>query len=257
MPTYLEKMEELARAQGGYFFPWRSEIGKGDGESAYTDRVEALLRPDSVVLEAGCGHGPDIHVFAPKVAHYIAYDYAPAFVGIAEQNVRRHALSNVQLFVMDSSPKQNAGRATLPAPDQSVDLIISRRGPTNFILAARRVVRPGGRLIQLNPMNSQAPPWNEALPPPLRISVDVEPIEARINTLLGEVSLDFENTEYFDVPEYFADAQQLWLMLTWLKSDPPSFADVQHDIRRVFERWGNSQGVELRHRRFLWTALVE
>ena len=242
-------MEELARTRGGYAYPWRSEVAPGNGEDAYTAAVTAALRPDAVVIEAGCGHGPDIPRFAPSVARYIAYDYARGFVEIARRTTTTLALDNVTLHAVDSSPERG-GR--IPADDRSVDLIVSRRGPTNFILDARRVLRDGGRMIQLNPV-PWMPPWNLDVPEGLRVRAEPD-IEPRIGQRLRAAGFKFASAERFDVPEYLPDAEALWKCLAWLKDDAPAFSEVRGTLEDLFADHAGPRGLELRHCRFLWSA---
>jgi SAM-dependent methyltransferase len=242
-------MEELARTRGGHVYPWRSDLASGNGEDAYTTAVAAALDPSTVVVEAGCGHGPDIPRFAPHVARYIAYDYAAGLAAIARETAA--TLGDVEVHVADSSPARG-GR--IPVGDRSVDLIISRRGPTNFIADARRVLRGGGRMIQLNPV-PWVPPWNSELPESLRVPV-VPDIEARIGQLLVANGFEFASNQRFDVPEYLPDADALWNFLAWLNDAAPSYIDIRGELENLFMRHAGPQGLELRHRRFLWTAVL-
>ncbi|MFC3078312.1 class I SAM-dependent methyltransferase [Phenylobacterium terrae] len=258
----LQRMRGLAASQGGYFYPWKSRIAAGNGEDAYAALVEACLQPDATVLEAGCGHGPDIGRFAPKVARYVAYDAAAEFVEIARRASAEQGLSNVELVVANSAPRHNAGRARLPVADASVDLIVSRRGPTNFILDARRVVRPGGALIQVNPVDPEAA-WFAALPAALplpgrfREAGGFETIAGRIADRLAEGGLALHSAWTFDVPEVIATPQDLYAFLTWLTDDPPPAQTVRADLERLFRDFAGPEGLELRHRRYLWKAVVD
>lgn len=257
----MQRMRGLAASQGGYFYPWESRIAPGNGEDAYAALVEASLEADATVLEAGCGHGPDIPRFAPKVARYLAYDAVAEFIEIARRAAAERGLSNVELVVANSAPQRNGGRARLPAADASVDLIVSRRGPTNFILDARRAVRPGGALIQLNPVDPWAP-WFEALPGPLRgPSVQqaggFEAIAGRIADRLAEGGIALHSAWTFDVPEVIATPQDLYAFLTWMRDDPPAPEAVGPDLERLFRDFAGPAGLELRHRRYLWKAVVD
>ena len=250
MPSYQEKMDALARTQGGYFYPWQSTISSGDGESAYTSMVRAALDTDLVVVEAGCGHGPDIPLFAARVHRYIAYDYSPGLIEIAREQVRALSLHNVELHIVDSSPDRGGH---IPVADASADLIVSRRGPTNFIRDARRVLKRGGRMIQLNPMD-WVPDWNRDLPARLRVVAGVGDIEAKIRGLLVAEGLAFETERAFDVGEYLPSAKDLWKFLSFLNEDAPSWEAVRGALEEVFAHYAGRQGLELRNRRFLWSA---
>ena len=166
MADYFEHMRRLASRQGGYAYDWVSDLAPGNGEDAYTALVLEHLTPGAVVLEAGCGHGPDIPGFAPKCARYIAYDAVDEFIAIARKGCADYP--NVELITANSSARHNNGRARIPADDASLDLIISRRGPGNWIADARRACKPGAVLIQLNPGEWRAPAWAESLPGDLR-----------------------------------------------------------------------------------------
>jgi SAM-dependent methyltransferase len=251
MATYQQQMETLAFRQGGYFYPWRSIVGPGDGESAYAALVEAHLAPRMIVLEAGCGHGPDFARFAPRVARYIAYDYALSFIDRARKSAAAAGLANVECHAVDSSPARG-GR--LPADDGALDLVISRRGPTNFILDAPRACRPGATLVQLNPAPPPPPEWNDALAPSLRIEPAGFDIEARIARLLAQAGLAFASAEFFDTTEDFETPEQLWLRLSFLREDAPTFPATEAALTRIFRDHAGPGGLQMRHRRFLWTA---
>jgi SAM-dependent methyltransferase len=250
MPNYQEKMDELARTQGGYFYPWRSVIASGDGESAYTAMVRAALDTDLVVVEAGCGHGPDIPLFAARVHRYIAYDYSPGLIDIAREQVRALSLHNTEIHLVDSDADRGG---QIPAADASADLIVSRRGPTNFIRDARRVLKKGGRMIQLNPMD-WIPDWNRDLPTRLRITADTGDIEAKIRGLLESDGFAFETARVFDVGEYLPTAKDLWKYASFLRDDAPPWERVRGALEEVYAHYAGRQGLELRHRRFLWSA---
>lgn len=258
----MQRMRGLAASQGGYFYPWKSSVAPGNGEDAYAALVEASLQPDATVLEAGCGHGPDIPRFAPKAGRYVAYDAVAEFIDIARLAADERGVTNVELAVANSAPQHNGGRARLPVPDGSVDLIISRRGPTNFILDARRAVRPGGALIQLNPVDLTAP-WFEALPAALPVPAafreagGFEAIAGRIADRLAEGGLALHSAWTFDVPEILAEPDDLYAFLTWLADDPPPPQAVGADLERLFRDFAGPEGLELRHRRYLWKAVVD
>jgi SAM-dependent methyltransferase len=169
---YFEQLEALAAQQGGYFYPWRSALGAGNGEDAYTQLVEDHLSANKVVLDAGCGHGTDMLAFAPRVRRFIGYDAVESFINIARHRAAKAGLTNVELVLSNSSPQFNGGAAHIPVADDALDLIISRRGPTNWIADARRACRPGARLIQLNPLRGPDFPWNHELPEGLRFAED-------------------------------------------------------------------------------------
>jgi SAM-dependent methyltransferase len=259
---YFEQLEALAAQQGGYFYPWRSELGEGNGEDAYTQRVEAHLSSEKVVLDAGCGHGTDMLAFAPKVRRFIGYDAVESFIAIARRRAAESGLTNVELVLCNSSPRHNGGVAQIPATDHTLDLIISRRGPTNWIADARRACRPGARLIQLNPLPSPEPPsWKGELPHGLQLAENpANPgrpnLVAEIEAALAAADLRLVDGQVFDVPEVISEPEDLYRCLTFMRFEPdtPAWDAARPHLQHLLASHGP---IDVRQRRFLWTAVVD
>jgi SAM-dependent methyltransferase len=103
--------------------------------------VESVLRPDSVLLDAGCGRtAPLLRKFAPGISRAIGVDVVDFCSGDA---------AGMELIQSDLS--------TIPLPDGSVDVIMSRSvmehlgDPLSVYLEMRRLLRPGGTFIFLTP----------------------------------------------------------------------------------------------------------
>ena len=259
--NYFEQLEALAAQQGGYFYPWRSALGGGNGEDAYTRLVEAHLSPERVVLDAGCGHGTDMLAFAPKVRRFIGYDAVESFIAIARRRASESDLANTELVLCNSSPRHNRGVARIPAADRTLDLIISRRGPTNWIADARRACRPGARLIQLNPLSSPQAAWKGELPKALRMAENpANPgrpnLVVEIEAALAAADIRLEDGQVFDVPEVISESEDLYRCLTFMRFEPdtPSWDAARPHLERLLARHGP---IDMRQRRFLWTAVVD
>ena len=251
----------MSRQQGGYFYPWRSALGEGNGEDAYTQLVGSHLSLEKVVLDAGCGHGTDMLAFAPKVGRFIGYDAVESFIDIARRRATESGLANVELVLCNSSPGHNDGAARIPAAEHSLDLIISRRGPSNWIADARRACRPGARLIQLNPLPGPALAWNGELPSDLRLAENpANPghpnLVVEIEAALAAADLRLEEGQVFDVPEVISEPEDLYRCLTFMRFEPdtPSWDTARPHLERLLARQGP---IDLRQRRFLWTAIVD
>jgi SAM-dependent methyltransferase len=78
-----------------------------------------------------------------------------AFIDLAEAERRARGLHNARFVCADSKP------AGIPSPDGSFDLLLSRRGPRNWIADARRVGRPGAVMLMLCPISGSASEWND------------------------------------------------------------------------------------------------
>lgn len=258
----VERMDALAVGQGGFFYPWTSTLGADDGEAAYATLVERHLSPDLTVLEAGCGHGPDLARFAPQAARYVGYDFSEGFVRIARERAAAAGLTAVELICSNSSAGANGGHPRIPMADASVDMIVSRRGPTNFILDAPRVVRPGGWLIQLNPMPSPRYAWDDELPEDLRAEPAREfDMAAHIDGLLAEAGIALHSGWTYDVPELFTDPRELHTYLAWnqfhglgLTAQP--LESALPALEKVMAKHAGPEGLDVRRRRYLWCAQV-
>ena len=258
---YFEQLAALAEQQGGYFYPWRSALGDGNGEDAYTQLVEAHLSLEKVLLDAGCGHGADMLAFAPKVRRFIGYDAVESFIAIARRGAAEIGLANVELVLTNSSPRHNGGVARIPATERTLDLIVSRRGPTNWIADARRVCRPGARLIQLNPLPSPEPAWDRELPEALRMAENLAnpghpDLAAEIEAALAAADLRLEEGQVFDAPEVFSAPEDLYRYLTFMRFEPdtPSWDAARPQLEQLLAR---HSPIDVRQRRFLWTAVVD
>lgn len=255
--------ERLATLQEGYFYPWQSTIAAGDGESAYTELVRQHLSDGVDVLETGCGHGVDAIAFAPLCRSLRAYDHVDRFIRLAKQEAAARNIDNVTFLCRNSSSDRNNGRVTVPALTDSIDVVISRRGPTNWIEDVPRFCRAGAVLMQLNPLGSLVDdPWNAELPEGLQRSPsDPDPdagMRSRIEARLTRVGLHIHACWTFDVPEWLHTPRDLYRLLTFGNSDEevPSWRTSETALTRLFKRHAASDGLELRHRRFLWMARV-
>ena len=251
-------MAFLAREYAGFTQPWSAHVDPRNGEDAYTELVAEHLDAERVVLEAGCGHGVDALWLAGRAKRVIAFDGSPEFIELARASARTSGVRNVELLVADCSPKRNGGRARLPADDGSVDLLVSRRGPSSWIADARRVVRPGGTLIQLAFMPTPAPPWNEELPAEVRLQPEPKIMPGQVLRRLEEAGLTLYGSWIFDVPEVFTAAEELYKRLIWerRRADAPPYAEVRHSFEAVLARHGSRKGLALRQRRFLWKVEI-
>jgi SAM-dependent methyltransferase len=251
--------DRLSTLQQGYYFPWKSTLPPMNGEDIYLELVRQHLFPEADMLDAGCGHGEVALDIAPFCRSILAYDRIAAYIHLAQKSALQRGIKNVTFICADSSTEANGGKPRIPARPASFDLIISRRGPINWIEDAQRVARPGAVIIQLNPELTPLPPWNEELPeglriPPPSISSMREVIEQRL-ALCGML---MHSCWVFDVPETFPDAEQLYIFLSWGHSpdEVPAFADIREDIEAIFSRYAEPEGLEIRRGRFLWKVVL-
>ncbi len=258
-PHSNEWYDRLATLQRGYFFPWKSTIAAGDGETAFLQLVEAHLTPTCDVLDVGCGHGELALQLTPRCRSILGYDRVAEYIRLAREATEAAGITNAIFIEANSSPRANAGAARVPAEANSFDLILSRRGPTSWIPDARRVARLGAVCIQLNPAGHGPPAWNAELPPEIRLDESPVDLEESICRSLEPAGLSLHSWWRFNVPQWFDDPRELHVRLTWGRDprDVPPFEQVAAAIEGVFTRHAGPRGLVLRHERFLWKATVD
>lgn len=255
-----EWYDRLATLQEGYAYPWHSRLAPWHGEDAYLATVRRLLRPDTDLLDAACGHGEVALDLAPRCRSVLGYDRTAPWIALARRAARERELTNATFVRHDSSPAANGGRARLPAPDASCDLLICSKGPFHWLEDARRVARPGATLVVLVPDATPLTPWHGVLPASLRWRDAPDPHWARpaIEDRLAVAGLALDSWWSFDVPERFPDPEQLYAWLAWgcTPGEVPAFAQVRPVLERVFAEHGGPEGLAIRRRRYVWTAVV-
>ena len=254
--------ERLATLQPGYYYPWNSNIDDGGGEQAYTDLVRQHLTAEVDVLETGCGHGVDAIEFAPLCKSLRAYDQVERYTTMARKAAQEAGVDNVTFLCRNSRADQSGGQVKAPALTASIDVVISRRGPTHWIEDVPRFCRPGAVLIQLNP---QAPlreyEWNRELPESLRQSPPNDLLGAgmrqNIETRLAKVELTIHSCWTYDVAEWLDEPRDLYRVLTFgnAPEEVPSWPEAEAELTQIFQRHAIAEGLQMRNRRFLWKSV--
>ncbi|TNE57091.1 MAG: class I SAM-dependent methyltransferase [Alphaproteobacteria bacterium] len=263
IPHSSQWYDRLSKQQEGYYYPWQSTVAEGNGEDAYLQLVGKHLSRNTKVLDVGCGHGEVALDLAPHCQTITGYDQVKSYIEIAERKRKERGLSNSRFICHDSHKTANGGKVLIPLADNSVDLIISRRGPTHWIEDAHRVCKDDACLIQLNPLaRKEEPIWNKQLPEALKmpspVRAEAESIVSKIEDRLAAANLRIHSAWTFDVAEWLHAPIDLYKLLTF-GSDPAvcaSWSDVEGALIRIFENYASEKGLEDRNRRFLWQARI-
>jgi SAM-dependent methyltransferase len=260
MPQSAPWCERLALEQRGYFYDWSSTLEPGNGEDLYTELVDKELRPSLDVVDAGCGHGPDVLRVAPRVRSVLGYDRVAAFIDLAEQERRARGIDNARFVCADSKP------AGIPVAPKTIDLFLSRRGPRNWIADAKRAGRPGAVLLMLCPISGEVPAWNDELPQKLRfpalapdhsmrLEATSDDIRARLRQLGSELTHDW----YCEVDELFVDPRELYRQRIWGRDRGlvPAYEHCASAFEELFARHARAGRLRVKHCRWIWRAVFD
>ncbi len=123
-------------------------VGHATGSDLQRMIALAAPLPAERLLDIATGGGHVARVFAPLVAEVIASDLTPEILVHAERSFAELGLTNVTVAVADAEQ--------LPFDDGSFDLVTCRIAPHHFpepgrfVIEAVRVLRPGGRFVQVD-----------------------------------------------------------------------------------------------------------
>ncbi|NKB66068.1 MAG: methyltransferase domain-containing protein [Candidatus Latescibacteria bacterium] len=264
-PHSNEWYDRLATRQKGYASTTEHvRVDSWSGEKAYLELVRAHLDHKMDVLDAGCGHGDVPIELAPLCRQMIGYDRVENFIELARANAHERGVKNVTFIWADSTARANDGHARLPAEDHSLDMIISRRGPIHWFADAKRVLRPGGILIQLCMLGrGTVPAWNDALPKPFKRDLQdlghlpdsmLEPVQKA----LEDAGIEMHSYWTFDVPALVDHPKKYYEILSFGKDadEVPAYEEVTDSFVDIFSRYGRAGGLELREGRLLWKAVI-
>ena len=117
-------------------------------EAAYQTKLAVTrryFRPDSEVLEFGCGTGSTAIAHAPFVGHITAIDFSPRMVAIACDKAETAGVGNVRF--------ERADIGGFPAHDAAYDVVMGHSilhllaDPRDAMARVFRMLKPGGVFV--------------------------------------------------------------------------------------------------------------
>ena len=146
-------LDELDRKLAGRYGSYASYATKvdpivveayGDGPADEVDRLlERYARPESCILDLGCGAGFTLCRLAPRVAAIWGFDQDADLLDAARQRVASLGLGNATLVLGNVAWPDHVA----PLPDGTFDLVLSRRGP-NVTAPLMAKLKPEAFVIQ-------------------------------------------------------------------------------------------------------------
>ena len=244
----------------GFNHAYEGVVEDGNGEDFFLDLVDQFLTPDSDLLDVGCGHGDLTLDLASRANSAVGVDRNQGLIELARELAAERRATNVRFEHAELAAPDEAHRGgPIPLEDDSVDLVIDRRGPTiqRFIDDLGRVGRPGTTIIGIHPAGGPPPPpWASELPTLEHRFGALDPAIVQawvVNPALAR-GLHAFRLWWIDVPEHLPDPRTLHDRLR--DGDAPAFGDVAPELEAVFKRHAGSQGLSLRHQRLVFTLTM-
>ncbi len=127
------------------------------------ERIAEIAREGQFAhaLDLGCGGGHVTYALAPHVGRVVASDLSPRMLDAVREQVEKRGLGNVDFC--------RAAAEALPFEDGAFDLVVSRYSVHHWrdweagLREARRVTRPGGRIVFADVMAPEAAPLDTHL----------------------------------------------------------------------------------------------
>jgi SAM-dependent methyltransferase len=258
-------MRDPRIAARGFAHRWQSSVGAGNGEDAFIELVDRFLRPDSDVLDLGCGHGELTLILAARCRTIVGIEREPGYLELAKELAAEQQVTNVQFYQVNLAGVEDEDRvfAGIPLADDSIDLFVNRRGPLlrRYLDEAIRVARRGAVVVGLRPTgNTPAPTWRDQLPEPCREvfrTYAFDEVTGWVVDPLSTAGISDYSLWWLDVPEFYRTPHELYVRLNILQSaDAPAYQAVEPQLTEILKQYGTPQGIILRHQRLLWQAYL-
>lgn len=247
-------------ATRGFAHRWQSSVGAGNGEDAFIELVDLYLKPDSDVLDLGCGHGEFTLLLAGRCRSIVGIEREAGYLDLARELAAEKRVDNAQFFQVNLAGVDDEDRvfAGIPLADESIDLFVNRRGPIlkRYLEEAIRVARHGAVIVGLHPGgNTPVPAWHDQLPEPFQniFSLSFQEVMSWVVDPLKAAGISDYSLWWLDIPELFQNPHDLYVRLSGpFASEAPEYQSMESLLTKIIQQYGTSQGLVLGHQRLLW-----
>lgn len=118
-----------------------AEYPDDDPEKIFKEKLLSLSGKDKIALDAGCGDGRFTLSIAPHFGKIIAIDASEKMLAAAQKFKKEKQVKNVDF--------KNQDAHHIDSPEESFDIIYSRRGPT-FYSTFYKLLKKGGYFVNIN-----------------------------------------------------------------------------------------------------------
>jgi SAM-dependent methyltransferase len=258
-------LEDPRIAERGFAHRWESSVTTGNGEDAFLSLVDQHLRPDSDLLDFGCGHGELTLNLAARCRSIAGIDRDSEYLKLARELAIERGAVNVQFIEVDLAQpdEEESAFVEIPFADDSIDLFINRRGPVLrcYLSEAIRIARAGASIVGLHPTgNTPAPTWRDELPRQyydVFIALPFEEVTGWVTKPLDAAGISDYSLWWVDVPEILRNPHELYVRFSAGHiTDVPDYSEVAQQLEAIFQHHATSDGVLLRHQRLLWKVNI-
>lgn len=245
-------------AARGFAHRWDSVVADGNGEDFFLELLDQHLRPGLDVLDVGCGHGEVALSVARRARSVVGVERHRELLEVAEELRSESGLTNVRFIQAElRGPGDARPGGPLPLADDSVDLVIDRRGPPldRYLDDLQRVARTGTVIIGMHPAGTAPPPsWAADLPSlgDRFHSFGYDEVASWVTGPLTRQGITCYRLWWIDVPEYLYSARSIYDRLA--DDTMPPWNSVAAEVEAAYENNHTDGALALRHIRLVWTA---
>lgn len=258
MTHTLEELDKkLAERYGGYASYKRDDDTTtdtyGDSPSDEMDRLlDAYCKPESRVLDIGCGAGFTLCRLAPKVTEIYGFEQEPDLLEATRLRAAHLGLGHVQCVLGNVA---DAADVKSGLPDDTFDVAFSRRGP-NVVPAVLSKLKPNAIVIQelvqgtlgVKPLFGREPFLPVVGHNPHRLIAQY----AELDLMSVSVKDYFFDQFFHDEAQLIRDLQA-FLLWDWTMPDYPYDETRDHSALDTYIRYNTTpRGIKVTHRRSVY-----